>query len=216
MLGACHSREFQTLVSMFNHGFVLPAYPMENKYKYERLIDLCNLLTGWNILVPQYEVSIPDGLTPSDQEGIPAGLLPFLLARFPIPDETHEDFKMHENAAEMLHCFWECIDSLRSKGSSVLVCNVAPKDQDNFVTAADQFISSVVSKLYPDTQQVVEQLRIKIPIAFDRFEKGDEEGTNEFIRLKALFYGIHGISVALPNNGRLRLRRRLLSRLNAY
>ncbi len=189
---------------------------MENKYKYERLIDLCNLLTGWNILVPQYEVSIPDGLTPSDQEGIPAGLLPFLLARFPIPDETHEDFKMHENAAEMLHCFWECIDSLRSKGSSVLVCNVAPKDQDNFVTAADQFISSVVSKLYPDTQQVVEQLRIKIPIAFDRFEKGDEEGTNEFIRLKALFYGIHGISVALPNNGRLRLRRRLLSRLNAY
>ena len=205
MLGACHTRNFQAVASTFLRDLVLRDKDIEDKNIQENLIDLSNLLTSWDIILPQYDGTIPDGMFPSDRQGVPAGLLPFLLARFPILHHDHEDFEMHENAALMLHHFWECVDSLRAGGRSVLVSNVAPQDRKEFVSAADKFISLVVSKLYPDRQQVVEELRIKIPAAFELFEQGNEEGTNTFIRLKALFYGVHGKSVAVFEDGRLRL-----------
>ncbi len=189
MTRLCKTARFQQMMFEFLKAFV----PLAS----EEMMDLLFILRRWNctntgILQSTAEPS-PD--TAATEPGVPVGLLMFVLEKIIPPDAGLPEFPLFKAANEMLCQFYAALEVARDLGRTATLSNFPMAQCVPFVHAAREFAMAYVRYTHPTTEAVQAVVHRVVPMAIEQLNEGRPDGVMLYLKIKTLFFGLHGISL---------------------
>ena len=166
------------------------------------------LLLQWNCVdsnIVRAETMPPSNLA-AEHPGIPLALLPFTFDSLQPLTPDHVLSSLRAKAADFLHRFWEAVGILRDEGYEAKMALTLPQCIP-FIQAAKAFVMEYIRCTTADMRESKRILQLTLPLSYENYQEGCPSGTQIFMRMKAFYFGIHGVSPAEVVGGRLVLRK---------
>lgn len=185
----CRTAKFQSMVFQFFKAFI----PIAD----ETSLDIRFILMRWNCTLPGLCLSTaePSPDVAAREPGIPVGLLPFVLDKALPPDADQPEFALYMAANELLCQFWDALGVARKLGRNATLEDFPTAQCAPLVEAAKEFVITYVRLTHPIAEEVEAMLRRVVPLAIQQMVEGGPEGARLYLKIKTLFFGLHGFSL---------------------
>jgi hypothetical protein len=158
--------------------------------------DLRNIMLRWGC--DRRDILRSDALPHPVNLGeteIPVCALPFVLNIRPLPALNAPTHFLSIKASELMKELASVLDSLREKRLEARFSDISEEKLEVFVDACKAFVFEYVRYTHQVTQIPDIFLYHMLPKIYEQEQRGGQEGKELMANAKALFFGLHGVSL---------------------
>lgn len=158
----------------------------------EPLQDLHNILFHWNCVDRRVLHT-----SAVEEPGVPVALLPFVLKHVVPGDTTDPDFQLISSANNMFIKIYTTFEEMmRDLDRYAMPENITAKNEgDPLVQTAKEFAMAYVRFTHSNPEIVRAVVSQIVPALQNFSEETRSESIRIYLRIRALFYGLHGFSL---------------------